>query len=170
MLKFQYKYEFTKENAMRYSRQNKILDLIEKHEIDTQENLAIMLRESGFNVTQATVSRDIKELQLIKVLSASGKYKYAVSKGQDAPASDRFSKIFRETVTSFASSGNIVVVKTLSGCANAAGEAIDNCAIPHILGSIAGDNTLFLLADSEENVSVILDQFRIMLNKRSTND
>ena len=106
---------------MRYSRQNKILELINNYEIDTQENLAAMLKENGYNVTQATVSRDIKELQLVKVLSSNGKYKSASNRSGDAPASDRFTKIFRETVTSFDSSGNIVVVKTLSGCANAAG-------------------------------------------------
>ena len=81
---------------MRYSRQNKILELINNYEIDTQENLAAMLKENGYNVTQATVSRDIKELQLVKVLSSSGKYKYASSRSGDAPASDRFTKIFRE--------------------------------------------------------------------------
>lgn len=155
---------------MRYSRQNKILELINNYEIDTQENLAAMLKENGYNVTQATVSRDIKELQLVKVLSSSGKYKYASNRSSDAPASDRFTKIFRETVTSFDSSGNIVVVKTLSGCANAAGEAIDNSGMTHIIGSIAGDNTLFLLADSEESVPLILEKFRSMLYTRPKND
>ena len=105
---------------MRYSRQNKIIELISSRDIGTQEELASLLRESGFEVTQATVSRDIKELQLVKVLSADGKYKYSAAKSQDQPTSDRFTKIFRETITSFDSSGNIVVVKTLSGCAAAA--------------------------------------------------
>lgn len=155
---------------MRYSRQNKILELINTYEIDTQENLAALLKESGYNVTQATVSRDIKELQLVKVLSSGGKYKYASNKSKDTPASDRFTKIFRETITSFDASGNIVVVKTLSGCANAAGEAIDNCGVTHIIGSIAGDNTLFLLADSEESVPIILDKFKEMLYTRTKND
>ena len=120
---------------MRYSRQNKILDLISNYEIDTQEKLASMLRANGFEVTQATVSRDIKELQLVKVLSSSGKYKYAVGTHKDLPASERFSKIFRETITSFVASGNIVAVKTLSGCGPAAGEAIDSYGIPHIVAA-----------------------------------
>lgn len=133
---------------MRYSRQNKILDLISNYEIDTQEKLASMLRANGFEVTQATVSRDIKELQLVKVLSSSGKYKYAVGTHKDlAWHPERFSKIFRETITSFVASGNIVAVKTLSGCGPAAGEAIDSYGIPHIVASVAGDNTIFLLAD-----------------------
>lgn len=155
---------------MRYSRQNKILELINIHEIDTQENLAALLKENGYNVTQATVSRDIKELQLVKVLSSTGKYKYASNKSADTPASDRFTKIFRETITGIDSSGNIIAVKTLSGCANAAAEAIDNCGIPHILGSIAGDNTIFLLADNEEKVEEIKEKFQEMLYTRVKND
>lgn len=155
---------------MRYSRQNKILDLISNHEIDTQEKLAAMLRANGFDVTQATVSRDIKELQLIKVLSSSGKYKYAVSNHKDLPASERFSKIFRETITSFVASGNIVAVKTLSGCGPAAGEAIDSCGIPHIAASVAGDNTIFLLADDEKNIPEIMEKFQEMLRARAKND
>lgn len=81
---------------MRYSRQNKIIELITNNEIDTQEKLVTMLRECGYEVTQATISRDIKELQLVKTLSSSGKYKYSVHKSQDLPVSDRFVKIFRE--------------------------------------------------------------------------
>ena len=129
---------------MRYSRQNKILEIIANNEIETQEKLASMLRNEGFDVTQATISRDIKELQLIKVLSNSGRYKYAVSTQQDAPISDRFVKIFRETITSFASAQNLIVIKTLSGCGAAAGEAIDNISLPHVVGSIAGEIHFFL--------------------------
>ena len=151
---------------MRYSRQNKILEIISSNEVDTQENLAALLKESGYNVTQATVSRDIKELQLVKVLSSTGKYKYASNQSKDVPASDRFSKIFRETITSIDSSGNIIVVKTLSGCAAAAGEAIDNSGLPHIIGSIAGDNTLLLIADSTEAIPEIMQEFQDMLQMR----
>ena len=155
---------------MRYSRQNKILDLISNYEIDTQEKLASMLRANGFEVTQATVSRDIKELQLVKVLSSFGKYKYTVGTHKDLPASERFSKIFRETITSFVASGNIVAVKTLSGCGPAAGEAIDSYGIPHIVASVAGDNTIFLLADDQKNVPEILEKFQELLQARAKND
>ena len=96
---------------MRYSRQNKILEIISNNEIETQEKLAAMLKSEGFDVTQATISRDIKELQLIKVLSSTGKYKYAVSTQQNAPISDRFVKIFRETITSFASAHNLIIIQ-----------------------------------------------------------
>ncbi len=152
---------------MRYSRQNKILELIANNEIETQDKLAALLKGEGFDVTQATISRDIKELQLIKVLSSSGKYRYAVSTHQDAPISDRFVKIFRETITSFASAQNLIVVKTLSGCGPAAGEAVDCIGLPHVVGSIAGDNTLLIIVDHEENVDEILSLFNDMLIMRS---
>lgn len=149
---------------MRYSRQNKIVELISNYEIDTQEKLVSMLKDCGYEVTQATISRDIKELQLVKTLTSSGKYKYSVHKSQDLPVSDRFVKIFRETITSVDASANIIVVKTLSGCANAAGEAIDTSNFDHIIGSLAGDNTLLLIADSPENVPEILEKFDRMLH------
>ena len=155
---------------MRYSRQNRIIEIITNTEVDTQEKLAALLRESGFEVTQATISRDIKELQLVKTLSSSGKYKYAVSTSKDLPVTDRFIKIFRQTVTSVDSSGNIILVKTLPGCANAAGEAIDTSNLPHIKGSIAGDTTLLLVADDEDNVPAIIDEFNKMLHTRTNND
>jgi transcriptional regulator of arginine metabolism len=148
---------------MRYSRQNKILELIADHEIDTQEKLANMLKNSGFDVTQATVSRDIRELQLVKTLTASGKYKYTAADNIDHSITDRFVKIFKETIRSVAASGNIVVVKTLSGCANAAAEGIDSLDFSHVLGTIAGDNTLMLVVDDPANVPALIKQFDDLL-------
>lgn len=148
---------------MRYPRHNKILALISAYEIDTQEKLASMLRNEGFKVTQATVSRDIKELNLIKVLTPSGKYKYEVSTQKDAPLSTRFVKIFRETITAIASAKNLIVINTLSGCGPAAAEAIDNIHLPHVIGSIAGDNTILLIVDADEHVKDILSTFHTML-------
>ena len=155
---------------MKSARHQAILDLIEQHPIDRQEDLLAHLREEGFDVTQATVSRDIRELQLVKTLSPSGKYKYAVHKSVDLPVSDRFIKIFRETITSVAGSGNLIVVKTLSGCAPAAAEAVDTSRFPHIIGSIAGDNTFLLVADDPANVSEIMDAFNEMLLARGKDD
>ena len=152
---------------MRYSRQNKILELIKNNEIETQDNLATLLRDEGFEVTQATISRDIKELQLIKVLSSNGKYKYAVSKRQDAPISDRFIKIFRETIISCKASHNLILIKTLSGCGGAAGEAIDNMGLSHIVGTVAGDNTMLVVVDEEEYVPTIVELFDTMLKSRN---
>ena len=145
---------------MRYRRQNKIIEIIKKYEVETQEMLAKLLEDSGFKVTQATISRDIKELQLIKSQTADGKYKYVVGDTiENKPINDRFIKIFRETVQSINSSGNIIVLKTLSGCGNAAGEAIDNLNLKNIIGSLAGDNTLFLVIDSSENVPSLIAEF-----------
>ena len=152
---------------MRYSRQNKILELIKNNEIETQDKLAAMLRDEGFEVTQATISRDIKELQLIKVLSGDGKYKYAVSKRADAPISDRFVKIFRETIISFKAAKNLILIKTLSGCGGAAGEAVDNISLDHVVGTVAGDNTMLVVVDDEKNVPQIIDIFDKMLKSRN---
>ncbi len=151
---------------MRYSRQNKILELIENNEIETQDKLAAMLKQEGFEVTQATISRDIKELQLIKVLSSSGKYKYAVSHQSNAPISDRFVKIFRETVLSVKAAKNMLLVKTLSGCGSAAGEAIDNLGIPHLVGTIGGDNTVLVIAEDDQYVEEIRAVFNEMIQSR----
>jgi len=148
---------------MRYSRQNRILGLIKEHEIETQEKLAYLLKEDGFDVTQATVSRDIKELQLIKTLSSSGKYKYALGMIADAPITDRFVKIFKDTILSVASSGNLIVIKTLTGCANAAAEAIDSLSLPFMLGTIAGDNTILIIVDDEKNVLFLQGKFNELL-------
>ena len=150
---------------MRYSRQNKIIEIINNNEVDTQEKLAAMLRDSGYEVTQATISRDIKELQLVKTLTPSGKYKYAVSSSKDLPVTDRFVKIFRQTVTSVDNSGNIIIVKTLSGCANAAGEALDSMGLQHVIGAVAGDNTLMLITDDPANSDEVVEFLEDMLNK-----
>ncbi|MDR1778821.1 MAG: arginine repressor [Clostridiales Family XIII bacterium] len=148
---------------MRYARQNKILELIESHEIDTQEKLSELLKNAGYDVTQATVSRDMKELQLLKTLTPDGKYKYTAAGRLTGSVSDRFGKIFKETVQSVASSGNMIVVKTLAGCASPAAEAIDAMALPHVLGTIAGDNTVFLVASDPAHVDGLIDRFNKML-------
>jgi len=148
-----------KEEAMRYARQNKILEIIKSQEIDTQEKLAEILRKTGFQVTQATVSRDIKELQLIKTTSESGQSCYTLPAKMEAPLSDRFRKILKETIQSVDAAENLIVVKTLSGCANAAGEAIDTSDYPQIVGTLAGDNTLLVIVDKKENVSQVMAAF-----------
>lgn len=148
---------------MRYSRQNKILEIISNNEVETQEKLASLLKESGYDVTQATISRDIKELQLIKVLSSSGRYKYSLGTSLETPISERLVKIFKETIRSVSPSLNMIVIKTLSGCANAAAEAVDSLNLPHILGTIAGNNTVLLVVDDPENVPSIVDKFKDLL-------
>lgn len=143
---------------MRYARQSKILEIIKASEIDTQERLADKLNAAGFKVTQATVSRDIKDMGLIKVIGKNGRSCYA-----EAPVNvketDRYAKILHETIQSVRASENLIVIKTMSGCANAAAEVIDNVLEDSILGTIAGDNTIFVVIDSKENVPAVLKTF-----------
>ena len=151
---------------MRLSRQNKILELIKTNEVETQDQLLQLLRDAGYSVTQATVSRDIRELQLFKGQTRDGGYRYIAGNYDDRPISDRFIKIFRETVLSFAVAQNLIVVKTLSGCSGAAGEAIDCLSLEHIIGSICGDNTMLVVVDKEENVPKITAEFDRIINSR----
>ncbi|MDR0519295.1 MAG: arginine repressor [Clostridiales Family XIII bacterium] len=148
---------------MRYSRQNKILELIEKYDIDTQEMLSDLLKKRGFEVTQATISRDIKELKLVKSLTPDGTYKYACADTTFRTTSDRYIKIFRETIQGVSFSGNILVIKTLSGCANAACEAIDSLDFDHVLGTVAGDNTLMLVVDDPKHAPALAKHFESLL-------
>ncbi len=148
---------------MRHSRQSKILDLINTHEVETQEKLVDLLKKSGYKVTQATISRDIKDLQLVKIPSAKGGYKYSVGAPAEQPAAARLVKIFKETIVSIAASGNIIVVKTLPGCANAAAEAIDTMNVPWVIGTLAGDNTVFAVIDDPANVPTMLGRFTEMM-------
>lgn len=149
---------------MKYSRHAKILEIIEKYEIETQEELAEYLRQNNFNVTQATVSRDIKELRLIKVLTKNGRYKYADIKQQESIVSDRLIKIFKDSVLSLCNSGNIIVLKTLIGAANAAAAAIDALDFHEVAGSIAGDDTIFVLIHEEHNVKEVMEKFSEIIN------
>jgi transcriptional regulator of arginine metabolism len=151
---------------MRLSRQNKILEIIKTNEVETQDQLLQLLRDAGYTVTQATVSRDIRELQLIKGQTRDGKHRYIASNYDDRPISERFIKIFRETTLSYASAQNLIVVKTLSGCSGAAGEAIDCLSLEHIVGSISGDNTLLVIVDREENVPAVISKFDSIMNNR----
>ena len=140
-----------------------ILDIIEKNDIETQEELADALRMRGIQVTQATVSRDIKELRLLKVLTPSGSYKYATADKAENGLTERFIRMLAESVLSVADSGNMIVVKTLSGSAAVAAEAIDSFHWPEVLGTIAGDNTIFMVIRSEEDVRCVVDRIQDMM-------
>ncbi len=139
----------------RTSRQSKILEIIAAYEIETQEELVAKLREDGCHVTQATVSRDIKELGLIKAQTKSGKYAYSHVDNQTHKISGKIVNMFRESVISVASSGNLIVIKTLNGSANAAALLVDKLGMDEILGSVAGDDTLLVVAASEKAVTLI---------------
>ena len=140
---------------MKNERQKAILDIISSQNVETQEELGTQLRQRGYRVTQATISRDIKELHLIKVQAERGVYKYAVNESSTVLNTERMLRIFREVAVSIKGSGNIVVVNTLSGSGPAAGEAIDNFGIQEIIGSLAGDNTVFLVVEEHMRSGVI---------------
>lgn len=148
---------------MKYSRHTKILEIIENKDVETQDDLASELRKAGFQVTQATVSRDIKEMRLIKVLTKEGRYKYASIREKEGVVNERFLKIFRNSVTSIDFAGNIIVIKTLVGSASAAAVSIDALNIKQIVGSIAGDDTIFLVVKEQEMVTDIIRQFKDLL-------
>lgn len=140
-----------------------IIKLIASANIETQEELARLLGEQGFSVTQATVSRDIKELRLIKVLTGEGRYKYATVEKAENDLQERFIRLFSSCVMSITSAGNIIVVKTMAGSAAVAAEAIDSLKWPEIAGSIAGDNTIFVAVREGKNVAELLKKFQKMV-------
>ena len=149
---------------MRYSRQTKIIQLIEDEIIGTQEQLINRLTELGYSATQATVSRDINELQLVKRTDENGIKRYVRASSTDNSISGRFIRIFRDTMVSYNSAKNLIIVKTLSGCGNAAAEAIDCMNLKHIVGSVAGDNTLLLVIEDDKYVPEIVKKFDEMVN------
>ena len=135
-------------------RHSKIIELIRQKDIDTQEELCKELIASGFTVTQATVSRDVKLLGLLKVTSGGGKYKYVFVEG-DKTSPDKVINLFRECVVSIRTAKNLVLVKTLSGNGSSAGMSVDKLSYPEVLGSVAGDDTLLIVTDSDENAEYI---------------
>ena len=148
---------------MKTVRQVAILDIIEKNNIETQEELAEALRQRGILVTQATVSRDIKELRLLKVLTPTGAYKYATADKAENGLSERFIRMLSESLLSVAASNNLIVVKTLSGSANVAAEALDSLRWPEVLGTLAGDNTILLIIRSEADVPAVQTRLQEMM-------
>ena len=131
---------------MKVARQAKILELIVQDAVEPQQDLARLLRESGYSVTQATISRDIRELKLTKISSDGGRQRYAALAATDAETSERIIRVFRDAVVKLDYSQNIIVIKTLNGMGMAVGVAIDSMETNDILGSIAGDDTVFCVA------------------------
>jgi len=140
-----------------------ILQLIDTMDIDTQEMLAEQLLARGIRVTQATISRDIKELRLIKVLSDHGTYKYATAERSEKSISDRMIRIFSESVVSMIEAENLIVIKTLPASANVAAEAIDGLNWSEIAGTLAGENSIFVALKSRDMVPTVLARFRTMM-------
>ena len=146
---------------MRIKRQNAILQLISENNIETQQELTDALCRIGYDVTQATVSRDIKELRIVKRLNDSGRYVYAQSGiNSDSDMNERFNIIFEKSVVSIEYAVNNIVVKTLSGMAQAAGAALDAMDLPEVVGTIAGDDTIIMVVRSEESARRLVYKLR----------
>lgn len=148
---------------MKPRRHSKILEIIHDKDIETQEELAEELKSAGFDVTQATVSRDIKILKLIKMQSATGTYRYIASSTEQRDINDKLASILSNAVVSVENVDKFVVVKTLTGSANAAAEAIDTLIPSEIAGTIAGDNTIFILVRTIEKAEDLVSKVRKMI-------
>ncbi len=146
---------------MKFQRQNLILKLIENEPIETQKDLSDKLRAAGFDVTQATVSRDITELRILKVLGPDGRYRYSAASGDIVgDSTSRFRNIFRESVLSVDYAGNLLVIKTLPGVANAAALAVEAMNMSHVVGSLAGDDTVFFVIRDEERAAHLCEEIK----------
>ncbi|WP_294547423.1 arginine repressor [uncultured Pseudoflavonifractor sp.] len=149
---------------MKSKRQEEILRIIEEVDVETQDQLLEQLRLRGVTSTQATISRDIKELHLIKELTGYGTYKYVVSERKTSlNFAGRLRTIFKEGVTSFDVAQNIVVVKTMPGLASAACAAVDGMEIPDLVGSLAGDDTALLIMRTNESAAEFCNEIHKML-------
>ena len=148
---------------MKATRQKAILEIIRQQDINTQEELAAALKKMNFNVTQATVSRDIKELRLLKAFSSEGVYRYTMVENVEHTLDERFRRIFSESVLSVSSAYNQVVIRTLTGSANVAAEMLDSLGWPEIIGTLAGDNTVLLITHSIDDVEDTLAKINEML-------
>ena len=147
---------------MKLERHSKIVELIGKYEIETQEELAEYLNQAGFAVTQATVSRDIRELKLTKVQSESGKQRYVVLQNQTS-FSDKYRRILRDGYMSMDMAQNILVIKTVSGMAMAVAAALDALHFSEIVGCIAGDDTIMCAVRSADDTILVMDKLKKLI-------
>ena len=143
---------------MKAKRQALIREIVESQSIQTQEELAEALRVHGMVVTQATVSRDIKEMHLIKVLAEDGVYRYAMIDKNDQGVGDRLIRMLSDSVVDINSANNLI--KTLSGSAHVAAEAVDSLRWPEVLGTVAGDNTILIIVRSNDEVDAVIRRFK----------
>lgn len=151
---------------MKVNRHSKILEILDKYEVETQEDLTRYLKEEGINVTQATVSRDIRQMKLVKVMTPNGKYKYASITEHSSSIDDRIVKVFREAVLTIDYAVNFVCLHTITGMAQAAAVAIDSLKLNEIIGTVAGDDTLFIMCRTEEQAEDLVGKFDSILKNR----
>ena len=148
---------------MKKRRQEAILEIIEKYDLSTQDELLQKLRDSGFDATQATVSRDIKELRLVKTMGANGKY--AVTKTESDELLSKFKSIFAQSVVSADFAGNIIAIRCYTGMAQAACAAFDSMHWEGLVGTLAGDDTIFALCRNESYASQMKDSIKRLIEK-----
>lgn len=148
---------------MKKNRHEKIIEIIGQREIETQEELARALREAGYEVTQATVSRDIRELKLTKMQIGNGRQKYVIMRGHDARLSDKYIRVLRDAFVSMDQAQNIIVMKTFSGMAMAVAAALDALHIPQVVGCIAGDDTIMMAIRTSEDAAIVMKQLHEMI-------
>ena len=150
---------------MKSQRQAKIMEIISNKNVETQEQLLIELQNAGFHCTQATISRDIKDLRIIKELTSFGTYRYCVSTNEVSSSfSGKLNAIFRECITSFDYAQNIMVIHTLPGLASAAASAIDAMSLSVILGTLAGDDTVFVVMRDSNAAATFCGEIKNLLN------
>ena len=145
---------------MKTKRQTKMLELIKKHNIETQEELSDYLQKEGYQVTQATVSRDIRELKLTKVAMSNGRQKYAALTEANEDLSEHYTRVFRDAFVSMDMAQNILVIKTVSGMAMAVAAAIDAMHLHEIVGCIAGDDTIMCAVRSVDDTIAVMSRLR----------
>ena len=150
---------------MKTRRQEAIIDIIERNEIETQEDLIAELKAEGYDVTQATVSRDVKELRLLKTLGANGVYKYTVEAAKNTGYSGMFDALFQSAMTKVDYAGNICVIKCSPGLAGAACATIDSMNVHDIVGTIAGDDTIFMLCRTSEEARGVAEALNRMIGR-----
>ena len=148
---------------MKSERQARILEIISKYEVQTQEDITARLQGEGFKVTQATVSRDLRDLKLTKSRSSSGKYRYAVAKAHDRVGMVKLNKAMLESIVDVKYSLNNVVINTLPGLANAVASSVDALALDSILGCVAGDDTIIIVTSDEESSAEISEKLKEMM-------
>ena len=148
---------------MKSKRQEKIIEIIETHDIETQDELAEKLHEAGFPTTQATISRDIREMKLTKIAAPGGKQKYIALKSKDYHTTEKYKRVLSDGVMSMEAAQNIIVIRTVVGMAMAVAAAIDNLHIIGIIGCIAGDDTIMCVAKGNEMAKDVIKNIKKLI-------
>ncbi len=151
---------------MKKSRHQKIIELVQHKKIGTQEELADLLQQAGYRVTQATVSRDIKELKLGKVPGADGLQYYQLLEGEEQNYADKYIRVLREALLSMDTAGNLLVIRTIAGMANAVAAALDHLRLEEIVGTLAGDDTIMCAVKHAQDAENIMHKIRTLMGEK----